>query len=122
MGEHFVNHGQIPCVERFDQMGKYGDIIVCRHSALLPALSNAPFFSAPQALTVCQTYLRRASHVTEIEYQRGEYSISTDTEKLDVLCILEFLRTSSYWAQGRTYAVVEQSIVQSLCFGVYASA
>ena len=39
-----------------------------------------------------------------------------------MLCIHEFLRTSSYWAQGRTYAVVEQSIAHSLCFGVYASA
>lgn len=58
--------------------------------------------------------------MAETEYQRGEYRISTDKAKLNLPLIHHFLSQSSYWAQGRTYAVVEKSIEHSLCFGVYA--
>jgi hypothetical protein len=39
--------------------------------------------------------------MAESEYQRGEYSISTDKTKLDLPFIHDFLSQSSYWAQGR---------------------
>ncbi len=58
--------------------------------------------------------------MTESEYQRGEYRISTDKAKLHLPLIHDFLSQSSYWAQGRAFAVVEKSIEHSLCFGVYA--
>lgn len=45
--------------------------------------------------------------------------ISTDKAKLDLPLIHDFLSHSSYWAQGRSYEVVEQSIAHSLCFDVY---
>lgn len=45
--------------------------------------------------------------------------ISTDTARLDVRFIHQFLSTDSYWAQGRSRAVVERSIANSLCFGAY---
>ena len=45
--------------------------------------------------------------------------ISTDQARLDIDAIYEFLQTS-YWAQGRSRTVVERSIRNSLCFGVYA--
>jgi GNAT superfamily N-acetyltransferase len=44
--------------------------------------------------------------------------ISTDPRRLDISLIHEFLSTS-YWAQGRPRGIVERSIENSLCFGVY---
>ena len=48
----------------------------------------------------------------------AEFEISTDPSRLDVDVIHTFLETS-YWAQGRRRSVVERSIRNSLCFGVY---
>jgi GNAT superfamily N-acetyltransferase len=53
------------------------------------------------------------------EYQRDGYLISTDKTKLDLNLIHKFLSQSSYWAQGRSLATVQNSIEHSLCFGVY---
>ena len=47
------------------------------------------------------------------------FTISTDTSKLDVEMIHQFLSKESYWAKGRTRETVEISIKNSLCFGVY---
>ncbi len=44
--------------------------------------------------------------------------ISTDTSKLDVNYIHQFLN-SSYWAKGRTLKEVESTIENSLCFAAY---
>ena len=50
------------------------------------------------------------------------FEISTDPERLDIGLIHRFLSTSTYWAAGRSRALVERSIRHSLCFGVYAGA
>jgi len=50
----------------------------------------------------------------------AEFEISTDPSRIDVGLVHDFL-SHSYWAQGRTRAVVERSINNSLCFGVYRS-
>jgi len=42
--------------------------------------------------------------------------ISTDPTRIDVDMVHAFLSTS-YWAEGRSRAVVEESIRNSLCFG-----
>jgi GNAT superfamily N-acetyltransferase len=47
-----------------------------------------------------------------------DFEISTDPARLDVDLIHGFLGTS-YWAAGRPREVVERSIRNSLCFGVY---
>ena len=47
-----------------------------------------------------------------------EFEISTDPARLDIEVIHGFLR-HSYWAEGRKRSVVERSIKNSLCFGVY---
>ena len=52
-------------------------------------------------------------------YQRGDFQISTDQDKLDIDFIHDYLCNQSYWAQGRTREAVEKSIEHSLCFGVY---
>ena len=47
-----------------------------------------------------------------------EFDISTDQSRLDIAVVHDFL-THSYWANGRPRSVVERSIKNSLCFGVY---
>jgi GNAT superfamily N-acetyltransferase len=54
-----------------------------------------------------------------MDYQRGEYVISTDRNRLDVEAIHDYLSRRSYWAQGRTLAAVRTSVEHSLCFGLY---
>jgi len=44
--------------------------------------------------------------------------ISTDPGRIDIDVVHGFLSTS-YWAQGRTREVVERSIRNAICFGVY---
>jgi GNAT superfamily N-acetyltransferase len=48
----------------------------------------------------------------------AEFEISTDPARLDIDLIHRFLETS-YWAKGRRRTVVERSLRNSLCFGVY---
>lgn len=53
------------------------------------------------------------------EWQRGEYSISTDRDRLNVELIHNFLSKNTYWAKGRTLKTVQRSINHSLNFGLY---
>ena len=48
-----------------------------------------------------------------------DYRISTDPALLDVGLIHRFLSRDSYWAQNIPLSVVQRSIAQSLCFGMY---
>ncbi len=50
--------------------------------------------------------------------QLGEYSISTDRSRLDLDAIHAFL-ARSYWSAGVPRRVVETSIANSLCFGLF---
>ena len=50
------------------------------------------------------------------------YEISTDAARLDCEMIFRFLSEDSYWAAGIPRKVVEKSIANSLCFGVYHAA
>ncbi|WP_009633824.1 GNAT family N-acetyltransferase [Synechocystis sp. PCC 7509] len=50
--------------------------------------------------------------------RRNEILLSTDKSKLDITTIYNFLKTS-YWAKDVLISVVEKSINNSLCFGVY---
>lgn len=51
----------------------------------------------------------------------AECEISTGPTRIDVALVHAFL-ADSYWAHGRTRAVVERSIENSICFGVYRQA
>jgi len=55
------------------------------------------------------------------EVKKENYFISTDNSKLNVDMIHNFLSEESYWAKGIPRAVVEKSIINSLCFGVYCN-
>lgn len=54
-----------------------------------------------------------------MEWQQGEFTISTDKSKLSVPYIHAFLSQQSYWAAGIPLETVKQSIEGSLCFGLY---
>lgn len=47
------------------------------------------------------------------------FSINTDPEKLDVRIVHDYLSNHSYWAAGIPLEIVERSIRNSLCFGLY---
>ena len=47
------------------------------------------------------------------------FLISTDTARLDLGVIYEFLATQSYWAKGVPREIVARSVANALCFGVY---
>ena len=52
------------------------------------------------------------------EWQRGEFTISTDPARIDLALVHDFLR-QSYWAKDIPLAIVERSIRHSLSFGIY---
>jgi len=45
--------------------------------------------------------------------------ISDDPARLDRALIFDFLRNRSYWAQEVTREILDRSVENSLCFGVY---
>ena len=49
----------------------------------------------------------------------GDYTISTDKEKLDIPFIHSFLSKEAYWSLNIPLDTVERAIAGSLCFGVY---
>jgi GNAT superfamily N-acetyltransferase len=53
------------------------------------------------------------------EWHRSEYLISTDRSRLNIPLIHDYLSHSAYWAFGRKLEVVQRSIDNSLCFGLY---
>ncbi|HEX9425367.1 MAG TPA: GNAT family N-acetyltransferase [Pyrinomonadaceae bacterium] len=55
----------------------------------------------------------------EREWQRGEYTISTDNNRLDIHTIHDFIANQSYWAQGRSTETTQRALDNSLNFGLY---
>ena len=53
------------------------------------------------------------------EWHRDEYLITTNRADLDVSLIHDFLSTKTYWATGRRREVVQRSLDNSLCFGLF---
>ncbi len=56
-----------------------------------------------------------------MEWTRGSFTISTDVSRIDRRLVHAFLE-GSYWAQGIPRDVVDRSIDNALCFGVYEGA
>ena len=54
-----------------------------------------------------------------MEWQKGEFTISTDRKRLQIDAIHQFLSEESYWAKERTKKQTETAIKNSLSFGVY---
>lgn len=53
-----------------------------------------------------------------MEWRQGEFSISNEHGSLDIALIHEFLR-NSYWAKEIPREIVEKSLQNSLCFGIF---
>lgn len=53
------------------------------------------------------------------EWHQGEYTISTEKERLDVRLIHDFVSKQSYWAQGRKMETVQRALENSVNFGLY---
>jgi len=51
-------------------------------------------------------------------WSQGDYEVSTDPARIDAVIVHEFL-TNSYWAKGIPLETVQQSIENSISFGVY---
>ncbi len=52
---------------------------------------------------------------------KESFLVSTDRTKLNVDMIHTYLSSEAYWSRGRSRAVVEKSIANALCFGMYHS-
>lgn len=53
-----------------------------------------------------------------LEFHQGNFTVSTDQARLDLEVIHNFL-AQSYWAEGIPREIVERSVKNSLCFGLY---
>ena len=53
------------------------------------------------------------------EIAQGAFLLSTDKGKIDVAFVHRYLSEESYWAKGIPMAVVQKSIENSVCFGIY---
>lgn len=51
-------------------------------------------------------------------WAKGEFQISTDPARIDLRAVHDFL-TNSYWARGIPFEMVQRSIQNSFCFGIY---
>ncbi|WP_019946220.1 GNAT family N-acetyltransferase [Hymenobacter aerophilus] len=47
------------------------------------------------------------------------FTVSTDTARLDVALIHEYLSRQSYWGLGMPLETLERALANSLCFGLY---
>jgi GNAT superfamily N-acetyltransferase len=56
-----------------------------------------------------------------MDWQKNEFTISTDPAMLDIPYIHAFLSTNSYWAEGIPIETVSASVSGSICFGMYSA-
>jgi GNAT superfamily N-acetyltransferase len=54
-----------------------------------------------------------------LEWARDGYVISTDRDRVDLDSVHAFLSQDAYWSPGVSREVVERSLDNSLCFGLY---
>jgi len=55
----------------------------------------------------------------QTDWQNGEFTISTDRERLQIDVVHKYLSEESYWATERTFEQTATAIKNSLPFGVY---
>lgn len=54
-----------------------------------------------------------------MEWQKGEFTISTEKKRLQFDVIQSFFVNDSYWAKNRTPEQTRTAIEHSICFGLY---
>lgn len=57
-----------------------------------------------------------------MEWQREQFTLSTDKNRLQINRIHIFLSTQAYWSLGIPLSVVESAVEGSICFGLYDEA
>ena len=57
--------------------------------------------------------------VESYEVVQGEFVVSTDRKRIDIDAVYHYLHDEAYWSQGIPREIVERSIENSLCFGIY---
>lgn len=77
------------------------------------------FFYQEPAATMRRRHFLENPDATSFTASHAGYTLSTDPSLLDLDVIHTYLSEHSYWAQGRSRAVVARSIEHSLCFGIY---
>lgn len=58
-------------------------------------------------------------HTARMEWRRGEYEISTDKSRVDLVAAHAFLSQEAYWSPGVSLDVVRRAFDGSIVFGVY---
>jgi len=53
-----------------------------------------------------------------MEIHRDQFTISTDSSRMDMNAVYDFL-SRSYWAKGRPHERTDQAFANSLVFGIY---
>ena len=53
-----------------------------------------------------------------MQWQKEKYLITTDTDKVDIDVIHQYLSKQSYWAKGIPRETVARSVQHSICFSV----
>ena len=53
------------------------------------------------------------------ELHEGDYFVSSDPQKLDLKFIHHWLAYVSYWSKGIPFKLLERTVRNSFCFGVY---
>jgi GNAT superfamily N-acetyltransferase len=61
---------------------------------------------------------RRANKAGGMEWRLREYVLTDDPERADLAAICTLL-SGTYWAKGRTPAVIDRSVRGSLCFSLF---
>ena len=54
-----------------------------------------------------------------MHWQKDDYFISTDQSMIDIKVVHDYLSSESYWAENIPIDIVQRSINNSLCFGLY---
>jgi GNAT superfamily N-acetyltransferase len=54
-----------------------------------------------------------------MEWQRGEYVISTDPARLDIESVHRFLSDQAYWSPGVPLDIVRRALAGSVVFGLF---
>ena len=54
------------------------------------------------------------------EVRHGSYLITDDSSRLDATMVHRYLSEESYWARGISLEIVQRSLQNSLCLGVYS--
>lgn len=62
-------------------------------------------------------------HVTTLpgDFYKNNYLFSFDKSKIQIAAVYKYLSEESYWAQRIPLAIVERSIQNAICFGIYDS-